>query len=99
MEYVFSDNVVVTPSILIAGVKATVEYKGLLPKSGADKVFMHLGFGDKWNGPRDIEMKKTEDGFKAEFDVESNGTMNITFKDSANNWDNNSGKNYTYRVH
>lgn len=99
MKNLLSDNIAVTPSVLITGVKATVEYRGLLPQAGADKVYMHIGYGDSWNSLKDIEMEKTDNGFKAEVEIASNGKLNISFKDSANNWDNNSGKNYTYKVH
>ena len=40
-------------------------------------------------------MSKTKSGFTATISVENMSHLNICFKDSMNNWDNNNGCNYT----
>ncbi len=76
----------------------SIEYKGLLFKSGADSVFAHFGYGAKWTTPSYVKMIKTENGFKANIPLHKGGTINLAFKDSADNWDNNSGSNYSFSV-
>jgi hypothetical protein len=43
-------------------------------------------------------MEKTADGFKADLAVTDDKLLKLAFKDSASNWDNNSGRNYTFEV-
>lgn len=38
------------------------------------------------------------DTFKAVFKILLTGSLNVAFKDSAENWDNNSGQNYSFSV-
>lgn len=92
------NGVILFPNVIAKGDNAKVVYRGLLSNCGADAVYMHLGYGDKWENRWDIKMKKTDEGFVAQFPVTSNKTLHIAFKDSANNWDNNSGKNYSFEV-
>lgn len=89
---------VVTPNVLAEGDVATVVYKGILKDSGADEIFMHAGFGEHWHDPKDIKMKKTEEGFETVLPITSEYPLKLAFRDSANNWDNNSSRNYTFEV-
>ncbi|MGE5405578.1 MAG: carbohydrate-binding protein [Candidatus Saccharibacteria bacterium] len=75
-------------------------YNGLLAKSGADKVYAHVGYGNpqKWFGIKEYEMKKHGESFVTEFRIEATDTLHICFRDSINNWDNNSGKNWSTPV-
>jgi hypothetical protein len=75
-----------------------VSYNGLLAKSGAAELYVHTGFGEKWNDIHDYQMSKTANGFEAKISVHSADTLNIAFKDCANNWDNNSGRNYSFDI-
>lgn len=95
----YQDNgIVITPAVPAKGETARIVYSGLLAKSGADKVYVHVGFGDDWKRSTDYRMIKAEDGFEALVPVAIANTMNLCFKDNANNWDNNSGQNYSYTV-
>lgn len=79
-----------------------IKYDGLLAKSGADSVYVHAGYEDStveegsWEDVKDIKMEKTSHGaFKATIPLEeSHHKLSFVFKDSANNWDNNSGNDY-----
>lgn len=72
-----------------------VTYNGLLAQSGADKVYAVCGYGSKWSKQAIHEMRKTINGFETKFPTDEK-VVNVAFKDSANNWDNNSGRNYSF---
>ena len=75
-----------------------VQYNGLLANSGAPELFLHVGFGEKWNGEQTIKMHKTGANiFEAEIPWElRDSRVQICFKDNSNNWDNYYGHNYSY---
>lgn len=91
-------GVIITPNVVAKGDRACVLYRGILNNSGADAVYMHVGYGDRWENTSDIRMKKTAQGFEAGLDVTDDRPLKLAFKDSANHWDNNSGRNYTFEV-
>ncbi|MCX7745890.1 MAG: carbohydrate-binding protein [Clostridia bacterium] len=93
-----NNGVIITPNVVAEGDKATFLYKGLLFKSGADYVYMRAGYGDDWRSTTDIKMNPTGEGFEASLPVTERDKLNVVFKDSANNWDNNSGMNYSFKV-
>ena len=101
MYNIFHENgVIVKPNVIEKGDQVTVHYDGLLYKSGAQSVYMHTGYGDNWKEENDTQMLKVHDGFEANVQIpnSSDNTLNIAFKDCANNWDNNSAKNYSFEV-
>lgn len=97
----WSDNQrgVQVKSLTPDGSDVTIIYNGLLDKSGANKVFLHAGFGDpmQWKIVDDYRMQRTPEGWKKTFNVEDN-QVTFCFHDTANNWDNNNGYNWTYKV-
>jgi hypothetical protein len=92
------NGVIVTPNVIANGDNITVTYKGLLYNSGASHVYMHVGTGENWSNINDIEMEKTSDGFEAKMPITSSEKLSMVFKDCADNWDNNSGRNYNFDV-
>lgn len=95
----YLDNgVSVSPAIPTTGEKVKVVYDGLLSKSGASHVYARIGFGSRWENAFDYQMTRSNTGFEVSIPVTRTATMNICFKDCANNWDNNSGKNYSFDV-
>lgn len=74
-------------------------YDGLLANSGAQQVYMHSGFGRRknWEKVYDHRMEYTGHGWEKTINMESN-QLNFCFKDSASNWDNNRGENWTYMI-
>jgi hypothetical protein len=95
----YVDNgVIITPNVVAHGDKATVIYRGILKKSGAESVYMHVGYGEKWESSDYVQMKRTNEGFEAVLPVTSHDKLNMAFKDSADNWDNNAGSNYSFVV-
>lgn len=81
------------------GNQVTICYNGLLAKSGADQVFLHYGYGDpkNWRDVGTIAMDKTFRGWEKTIPLKDRVTS-FCFKDSANNWDNNNGYNWTLQV-
>lgn len=74
-------------------------YSGILAKSGAKEIYVVIGYGDNlnWENVREYPMSKLSDEkFELIFPVTRTGQINMAFRDSANNWDNNSGKNFTF---
>lgn len=76
------------------GNEATIVYNGLLARSGADQVFLHCGFGNPmhWENVSTQRMDRTQRGWEKNIRIENQAIF--CFKDSAGNWDNNSGYNW-----
>ncbi len=94
----YENGVILKPNVIAKGEDATVLYNGLLYHSGADTIYMHTGFGDNWTLQKDIQMRRTQEGFEAQLPIATCDHLNIVFKDSANNWDNNCSRNYSFEV-
>lgn len=92
------NGVYLSKSALKIGDTVTLTYDGLLATSGADNIFAHVGYGHEWEHSGFIPMEFENGVFKANFKISLSGSLNISFKDSANNWDNNSLKNYVFEV-
>ncbi|HOQ37139.1 MAG TPA: carbohydrate-binding protein [Acetivibrio sp.] len=93
-----ANGVAIMPSIPSVGDNLTIKYDGLLSKSGASHIYAHVGFGNKWNHLYDYPMTRTMSGFEVTIPVSEADTLNVCFKDCANNWDNNSGMNYSFDI-
>ncbi|GAB6100143.1 carbohydrate-binding protein [Halanaerocella petrolearia] len=96
------NGVYVDPTPITTGQRVTVNYEGLLAESGADQVYLHagVGYGDNWQDVTDIKMRPESDGtWTAQLRINSADRFNFCFKDSAENWDNNSGHNWSYEIH
>ncbi len=89
------------PVPITAGSEVNIKYNGLLATSGADAVYLHYGYGpaNNWNEVTDLMMHRTSEGFEASIKVNSSDRLNFCFRDSANNWDNNCGRNWSYTIH
>jgi hypothetical protein len=100
-RYQFPDGVVVDPTPITAGEEITVLYNGLLSKSGADQMYLHVGYGDsgEWRGTADLSMSKTGWGWVKTLEMPEDSRFKFCFKDSANNWDNNNGVNWSFEIH
>ncbi|HBV96772.1 MAG: hypothetical protein JL50_15670 [Peptococcaceae bacterium BICA1-7] len=82
-----------------SGREVKIRYKGLLAESGASGVLMHFGFGEQegWKKVDSKQMEKTFDGWEAIVAMEDS-QLNFCFRDIAQNWDNNNGLNWIYRI-
>lgn len=95
----YLDNGIIGNQVTLdEGNNLSLTYDGLLYKSGADAVFAHYGYGTRWTNKNTVRMMRTDNGFRANVPVNKTGTINMVFKDSAENWDNNTGNNYSFEV-
>lgn len=79
--------------------QAKITYSGLLVKSGAQSVDAVYGYGSNqnWESVSTIPLNQESAGsYMAILPIEQGKNVNIVFKDCAENWDNNSGMNYTF---
>lgn len=83
---------------LHSGDTVTLNYNGLLAQSGACSIVAHLGYGDEWENEADVPMQLVDGVFSTEIDIQSGKKLGICFRDSASNWDNNSGENYIFKI-
>ena len=95
------DGIFMEPVPITLGDEVRIRYKGLLGQSGANKVYLHMGYGaNEWRNIEDIPMRKLRDGsWSATVQVSDPSSLNFCFRDDAENWDNNYGRNWTYQVH
>lgn len=100
-ESSLSGGVAVDPTPITAGQEVTILYNGLLSGAGADQVYLHMGYGNNrhWSAISDQSMHRTGWGWEKTVVMTEDSRFNFCFKDSAGNWDNNSGKNWSYEVH
>lgn len=99
----FMGGVAVEPLPITAGGEIKAKYRGLLHKNGAQEIYMHAGYGHRdWHGIQDIKMTKAPDGSwsaTVNLDPEETSRFNFCFRDSAFNWDNNKGLNWSIEIH
>ncbi len=95
------NGIMVRPTPVSLGDEVKVEYRGLLAQAGAEQIYLHFGFGrGDWTYVQEVPMERTPDGaWTALVQVEEAGRFNFCFRDSANNWDNNNGRNWSYEIH
>ena len=83
---------------LIENSVVKLSYTGKLFQNNSEEVFIHYGFGDNWENVTELPMNKTELGFQVEIQLNNNDKLNLCFRNSNNEWDNNDYKNYTFQI-
>ncbi len=76
------------------GEKVSITYKGLLAQNGADSIWLHYGY-DNWQNSFTLGMQRQGDSFNCKINAEGRKAVNFCFKDSADHWDNNNGKDWS----
>ncbi|HAA90705.1 MAG TPA: carbohydrate-binding protein [Peptococcaceae bacterium] len=94
-------GVMVTPVPVTLGEDVTIRYSGLLAEVGAEQIYLHMGYGDanEWKYITDIPLQKNNGNWETTFEVKDDSRLNFCFRDSAYNWDNNGGLNWSLEVH
>lgn len=94
-------GIMVSPVPVTLGDRIEIRYNGLLAQSGAAQVILHYGYGPgNWRSVTEVPMERTPTGeWRAEVVVDEPGRFSFCFRDNANNWDNNYGRNWSYKVH
>ncbi len=91
-------NIFFNTDKLIENNNVKISYTGKLFQNGSKEVFIHYGFGNNWDNLNEIKMEKTELGFQAEIELQSSETLNLCFRNSNNEWDNNESQNYIFPI-
>jgi hypothetical protein len=93
-----ANGIVISPAHPAKGETVRLVYNGLLKNAGAEKLYVHFGFGDNWDKPLDYRMVRTEAGFEALLPVAADEALRVCFRDAVHNWDNNNGQDYSFDV-
>ena len=94
-------NVFFNTDKLIENSKVKISYTGNLfqdNQNDSEEVFVHYGFGNSWENLNELKMEKSDLGFQAEIELISSDTLNLCFRNSKNEWDNNNGQNYIFPI-
>ena len=91
-------NIFFNTDKIVENSKLKISYVGSLYQNGAEKVFLHYGFGLNWENVSETEMEKTELGFQCEIDVLEYESLNLCFRSGNDEWDNNEGSNYIFEI-
>ena len=70
----------------------TITYNGFL--SNSQELYVVYGYGDSWENTSEIKMEKYKNGFVGTVNLLNYDTFNFCFKNSNDEWDNNSYCNY-----
>lgn len=94
------EGVSVSPAFPSTDGEITVTYQGLLPKSGAREVYARFCFNEDWNNMNETKMTRCLSGFRTCLLPPPDAiSLSLCFRDPADNWDNNSGMNYSFTIH
>lgn len=92
-------SVSISPIPSKVGEHVTVTYNGLLNHAGAEEVWIHSGYGESnWEKVHDHPMYKMGSAWSQTIKISAPGQFNFCFKDNANNWDNNYGMNWIFKI-
>ncbi len=91
-------NIFFNTDKIVENSKLKISYVGNLYQNGSEEVFLHYGFGLQWDEISDVKMEKTELGFQCEIEIKEYESLNLCFRNSNNEWDNNNGENYIFSI-
>lgn len=91
-------NIFFNTDKLVENSKVKISYTGKLFEENSKNVYLHYGYGINWDNISDVEMTKSELGYQAEIELMSSDSLNLCFRNSNNEWDNNNGQNYTFKI-
>jgi hypothetical protein len=87
--FVSSEQVQTKPMIEIT-------YSGFLAADGAEEIYIHYGYGNKWTNGRTLLMTQERKGrWVLPIPLKNNGALHFCFTDGKDNWDNNGGTNWS----
>lgn len=75
-----------------------ISYTGKFFQDLSEEVYLHYGFGNSWEGLRDVKMERTELGFQTEITLLENDSLCFCLKNNKDEWDNNDGQNYIFPI-
>lgn len=75
-----------------------ISYTGKFFQDKSEEVYIHYGFGNNWENLTDTKMERTELGYQTEIKLLENDSLCFCLKNNNNEWDNNDGKNYVFKI-
>lgn len=91
-------NIFFNTDKLVENSKVKISYTGKLFEENSNNVYLHYGYGLQWDNVSEVEMIKTELGYQAEIELLPSDALNLCFRNSNNEWDNNNGQNYSFPI-
>ena len=91
-------NIFFNTDKLIENTVVKVSYTGKFFQEDCEEVYIHYGFGENWENVNELKMEKTDLGFQAEIELLSFDKLNLCFKSSNDEWDNNDLENYIFPI-
>lgn len=91
-------GVSIKPAVPIVGDRIKVLYDGVLSKNGAAEVTAHIGYGVNLDIEQDVPMVKSDTCFEATIPALKEDYLLLSFKDPADNADDNEGKGYSFDI-
>ena len=91
-------NIFFNTDKLVENSNIKISYTGKFFQESSEEVFIHYGFGFNWDGLNEVKMEKTELGFQAEIFLGEGDSFNFCFRNGNNEWDNNTGQNYSFPI-
>lgn len=91
-------NIFFNTDKLIENTTVKISYTGTLFQNNSEEVYIHYGFGINWDNLNEVKMEKTELGFQAEIELLPDDILNLCFRNSNNEWDNNNSENYVFPI-
>ena len=75
-----------------------ISYTGKFFQDDSQEVTIHYGFGNSWDGLKDVKMDRSELGFQTEIELLENDSLCFCLKNDKDEWDNNDGQNYVFNI-
>lgn len=75
-----------------------ISYTGKFFQDLSKEVYLHYGFGNSWDGLKDVKMDRSELGFQTEIELLENDSLCFCLKNDKDEWDNNDGQNYVFPI-
>lgn len=93
----YSDYITTESDQIIANTATKITYSGYL-KDTSNKIYIRYGMNN-WKNINEVEMKQTPNGYLAQISIPSDSKeINFSFRNEKRMWDNNYGKNYSFKV-
>jgi len=92
------NGIAICPASPVTGDEVKIQYDGILSKNGANEIILRLGYGNNWDNEQYIPMVKRETCFEVTVPALKEDYMKLSFIDSNNNVDDNSGNGYSIDI-
>lgn len=91
-------NIFFNTDRLTANSTVKISYTGKFFQDSSKKTYIRYTFENDWENYKEEEMTKTELGFQIEIDLIEKETFSFCVKNENDEWDNNNGDNYIFKI-